>query len=236
MKIILILFITALFFPNIESNTYNLQLKDILSTEVCSTGWFIFDAELNIPIKDPITTEYLFKVTLRSPNGGAYSSCFLIHFEGKTDAKVGCITRDWHLRLYQVVPSMVKVSYNLNAHTINVLPYSIKTPFQITTGSELYFYSPVYEIKLNFAKADETSTLEFYLVSQTSSANFSFNLDDIKIECTVKDGKKLLCPVTAENLIQEKNYIYQVYIKDSINRKKKNYFVNPIEVTLQYIK
>ena len=236
MKFILILFITALFLPNIESNTYNLQLKDILSTEVCSTGWFIFDAELNMPIKDPMSVQYLFQVALRASEGAGVSSCFIMYFEGKTDAKVGCITTDFHLRLYQVVPSRIKASYNLNGHTINVLPYSIKTPFQITTGSELYFYSTVYEIKLNFAKADETKNLEFYLVKQTSSANYAFTLDDINIECTVKEGKKLVCPVTAKNLIQESNHMYQAYIKDSNKNKKKNYFVNPIEVTLQYIK
>ena len=90
MKSILILFIISLFLPSIKSNTYNLQLKDALSTEICSNGYYVLDAELNMPIKDPVTAEWLFKVALRNNEGGlGYSSCFLIHFEGQTAAKVG---------------------------------------------------------------------------------------------------------------------------------------------------
>ena len=236
MKSILILFITALFLPNIESNTYNLQLKDILSTELSSTGWFILDAELNMPIKGSVNGQYFFQVLHRNSNGQGYSTCFLIHFEGKTDAKVGCIIENFPETVYQVVPSKKSAYHMLSGHTINVLPYSIKTPFQVTGGSQNDYYSTVYEIKLNFAKADETSTLEFYLVSKTSSAIYIITLDDIKIECTVKEGNKIFCPVTAQNLIQEKKHTYEAYLIDSKNKKKKNYFINPIEATLQYIK
>jgi len=238
MKNILILFIISLFLPDIESNTYNLQLKDVLSTEVCSTGYFIIDAELNMPIKDPVTAECFFKVTFRTSDGqtAGFSSCFLLHFEGKTAAKVGCITDNFHQVLFQITPSKVKVPHKLYGHTINLLPFTLKTPFQVISGSETNYYSLTYEIKLNLSKADETSTLEFILTYSTSSTKYPIVLDDIKIECTVKEGKKIFCPVTAKNLIQEKNHIYQPYLIDSNNRKKKNYFVNPIEVTLNYIK
>ena len=236
MKSILILFITALLLPNIESNTYNLQLKDVISTEVCVNGYFVLDAELNMPIKDPVTLEYLFKILLRNNGGGGYTSCFLIHFEGQTAVKVGCIAPNWSLTLFQVLPSTLKTPYNLYGHTINLLPYSLKTPFQVSGGSQLDYYSTIYEIKMNFAKAEEESTLEFYLISKTSSTTHAIYLDDIKIECTVKDGKKLICPVTAKNLIQERNHIYQANLIDSKSKIKKNHFVNPIEVTLQYIK
>ena len=132
----------------------------------------------------------------------------------KLQAKVGCIAEKFPQVLFQIVPSYAKISYNLYGHTINVLPYSLKTPVQVKSGSETNYYSLVYEIKLNLAKADETSTLEFILTFSTSSANYTIVLDDIKIECTVKEGKKIFCPVTAKNLIQERNHIYQPYLID----------------------
>ena len=105
-----------------------------------------------------------------------------------------------------------QINYKLYGHTLNLLAYSIKTPFQITSGSELYYYTTVYEIKLNFTKADEKKNLEFYLSSETSSKTQTVYLDDIKIECTVKNGNKLLCPINAKNMIQESNHKYQVYL------------------------
>ena len=48
---------TVLFLPNIESNIYSLQIKELLTQEVCSNGIFILDAELNIPIKDTVISE-----------------------------------------------------------------------------------------------------------------------------------------------------------------------------------
>ena len=38
----------------------------------------------------------------------------------------------------------------------------MKTAFEVISGTELYYYSTVYEIKLDFTKADETKNLEFY--------------------------------------------------------------------------
>ena len=55
MKSFLIVFILALLLANTESNTYNLQIKELLSQDICTTGLFILDAELNMPIKDSLT-------------------------------------------------------------------------------------------------------------------------------------------------------------------------------------
>ena len=237
MKTILILLIIVLFLPNIESNIYSLQIKELLTQEVCSNGIFILDAELNIPIKDTVISENSFQLFLRNSNGEeGYASCFVLHYEGKTSAKVGCTTLKFSQAVYQIIPfTEKKIDNFLYKHTLN-LAYSMKTAFKVISGTELYYYSTVYEIKLDFTKTDETKNLEFYLVSKTSSAKYSFTLDDIKIECTVNEGTKLLCPVTAKNLIQERNHTYQAYLIDSNKNKKKNYFINPIEATLQYIK
>ena len=48
-------------------------------------------------------------------------------------------------------------------------------------------------------------------------------------------GIKLLCPIIAKNLKQERNHIYQANLVDTNSKIKHNYFLNPIEVTLQYI-
>ena len=238
MKSILILFIIALFLPNIESNTYELQIKELLTQDVCNYGIFVLEAELNMPIKDPVTSETFFKIFLRNSIGEqGYTVCFLLHYPGKTAAKVGCIIPGFSEAVYQILTLNAKAFYNLYGHTINFLPYSIKTPFVVKTGMELYYFTPTYEIKLNYLKADETSILEFYLFSETSSLEKSIvALDEIGFMCTVKEGTKLFCPVTAKDLKQEKKHIYQPYLIDTNGKVKKNIFVNPIEITLQYIK
>ena len=237
MKSFLIFFIVALFLPSIESNTYNLQIKQLLTTEVCSIGIFVLDAELNIPIKESLNYDAFFKVYLRNSNSHqGYTGCFLLHFPGIIEVKVGCILPGFEEAIYQVLPYTSTVSYSYYGHTINILPFVIKQPFVIKTGLELYYFSPVYEIKLNFAKADEGTILELYLFSETSSLEKSIvALDDISFQCAVYQGIKLLCPIIAKNLKQERNHIYQANLVDTNSKIKHNYFLNPIEVTLQYI-
>ena len=60
MNSFLILFIISLFLNNVETNTYNLKIKSLLTPNVCCYGMFILDAELNIPIKDSLKSELFF--------------------------------------------------------------------------------------------------------------------------------------------------------------------------------
>ena len=240
MKTIIILFITALFLPNIESNTYNLQIKEILTQIVCNTfGIFVLDAELNIPMKEEATSDKFFPVFLRNSKGDEYyAECFLFHFPETTAAKVGCIIDEFQDAVYQILPTTETESYKLYGHTINILPYSIKMPFWIIYGLELYYYSPKYEIKLNFETEDEESNLEFYLFSPTSEQNYgkyiTILLDNISFECRI-GLLKLICHVKAKYFIQEREHIYMPNLIDSYDSVKRNYFVNPVEITLEYI-
>ena len=239
MKSIFILFITAMFLPNIESNTYNLQIKGLLTQETCSFGIFVLDAELNIPMKDEATSDKFFKIYLRNSNGNeGYTSCFLLHFPGTISAKVGCIIYEFAEAVYQILPATQTESYTLYGHTINILPYSIKIPFWIKVGFEFYYYSPKYEMKLNFAKKDEESNLEVYLFSPTSETNIGkymiILLDNIRFECYAIGGIKLFCSVKAKDLVQERKHIYIPKVIDTNGNVKRNYFVNPVEITLEY--
>ena len=239
-SIFILFFFTALFLPNIESNTYNLQIKYLLTKEACSRGIIVLDAKLNIPIKDEVTSDKFFPVFLRNSNGNqGYIECFLLYFPGTTAAKVGCIILYLEEAVYQILPTTKTESYTLYGHTISVLPYSIKIPFLIRYGLEFYYFSPIYEIKLNFLKEDEENYLELYLFSPTSEHNIGkyiiIALDNIRIECKIIGGIKLLCPVTANNLIQERNHTYTPYLLDTNSKLKINYFLNPIEITLEYI-
>ena len=239
MKTIIILFITALFLPNIESNTYNLQIKEILTQEACSYGIFVLDAELNKPLKEEANSDEFFNIYLRNSNGNeGYTSCFLFHFPETTAAKVGCIIYEFPEAVYQILPTTETKSYKLYGHTINILPYSIKMPFWIIYGLELYYYSPKYEIKLNFETEDEEGNLEFYLFSRTSEQNYgeyiTILLDNISFECRI-GMLKLTCHVKAKDFIQEREHIYMPNLIDSYDSVKRNYFVNPVEITLEYI-
>ena len=237
MKIYFLFLIVALLFSNSESNTYNLQIKDILTQDVCSYGIFVLDAELNMPIKDALNIDSHFKLYVRnSKSVQAYTECFLMHFPGVTTAKVGCYIPGVQENVFQIVPVTETGSYTLYGHTINILPYSIKQPFSVKAGLELYYYTPYYEIKKYFLKKDEISILEFYLFSKTSSQDMLVYLDKILIECRVNSGIKLVCPVIAKGFVQERNHIYEANLIDTNKKIKKNYFVNPIEIILEYIK
>jgi hypothetical protein len=236
MKSIFILFITSLILPNFESNTYNLQIKELLTQDVCSIGIFVLDAELNIPMKDKVNSDKFFPVFLRNSKGSqGYTACFLLHYPETTAAKVGCIIPGYEEAVYQILPFTQTGSYTLYGHTINVLPYAIKTPFVMKAGLELYYFSPIYEIKLNFVKADETINLELYYFTQTSDTYSIIGFDNVGLACTVSGGNKLLCPVIAKNLVQERKHIYTPNLIDTNGKVKKNYFVNPVEITLEYI-
>ena len=113
-------------------------------------------------------------------------------------------------------------------------------PFWIINGLEFYYYSPKYEIKLNFLKEDEESNLEFYLFAGGSDLvriSITILLDDISFDCKCLDEQpiKLLCPVKAKDFIQEREHIYMPNLIDTNGRVKRNYFTNPIEITLEYI-
>ena len=241
MKSIFILFITTLFLPNIESNTYNLQIKEILTQEACACGLFVLDAELNTPMKEEIKPDKGFKLYLRNSIGKeGYTDCFLFHYPETTAVKIGCVIYDFNEAVYQILSTTETKSYTLYGHTINILPYSIKMPFWIINGLEFYYYSPKYEIKLNFLKEDEESNLEFYLFAGGSDLvriSITILLDDISFDCKCLDGQpiKLFCPVKAKDFIQEREHIYMPNLIDTNGRVKRNYFTNPIEITLEYI-
>ena len=237
MKIYLLFLIVGLLFSNIESNTYNLQIKDILTQDVCSYGLFALDAELNMPIKDALNIESHFKIYVRnSKSVQEYTECFLMHFPGVTTAKVGCYIPGAQENVYQILPVNETRSYSLYGHTINILSYLVKKPFTVKKGLELYYYTPYYETKKYFLKKDEISILEFYLFSKTSSEDMLVYLDKILIKCRVNSGIKLVCPVIAKGFVQERNHIYEANLIDTNKKIKKNYFVNPVEIILEYIK
>lgn len=236
MKSFLILFIMSLFLTNVETNTYNLKIKSLLTPNVCCYGMFILDAELNIPIKDSLKSDKFFPVALRNSNshqGG--TACFLVHFPGVTSAKVGCIIPGFEQAVYQILPFTQTGSYTLYGHTINVLPYTIKDPISMVAGIEMYYFSPTYEIKMNFKSLNEQGTLEFLLFTDVSGEKVIIAIDEILLACNVKNGNQLKCPVVAKGFVQERKHLYQPYILDTNKKVKKNYFINPIEITLEYL-
>ena len=158
-----------------------------------------------------------------------------MHFQGVTSVKVGCMVDDYEEALYQILPHTETKYYTLYGHTINVLPYSIKKPFIVLDGLEFYYYTPIYEIRMNFRDFNEEQNLKFYLFSKTSLAKITICLDRILIECTVNNGMELKCPIIPRILVLEKNHFYEPYILDTNNKIKRNYFVNPIEINLQFL-
>ena len=103
------------------------------------------------------------------------------------------------------------------------------------SGIEMYYFTSGSDIKMNFKSLDEQKTLVFYLVSSVSLKKVIITIDNIPLTCSVTNVNKLNCPVIAKGFVQERKHLYQPYLLDSNQMIKKNYFINPIEITLEYI-
>ena len=91
----------------------------------------------------------------------------------------------------------------------------------------------------NHAKEDEENSLEYHLFAQAIKDHVGqytiIFLDDIRIDCKIIGGINLDCLIKAKDLVQERKHIYIPKVIDSNGSVKRNYFVNPVEITLEYI-
>ena len=116
---------------------------------------------------------------------------------------------------------------------LRIDPSQIDTTFEVTTGSEVYFYD--YEKKdEDFECPEHIEDIEFSLFEPASGYQTIY-FDNIPIECYAIN-LKLTCNLFTSMFPGDKKVqIYNVYIKDSLGNKKRNYFVQPVNITFNYL-
>ena len=117
---------------------------------------------------------------------------------------------------------------------MNILPFNLSNSFNIIDGEEFYFYS-LKQIKLSILDGINYIPVIFYLFDNTVKETVIY-LEDIPFPCKAS-GSYLRCNISTQDLPQENRFqSLNVYIKDSNGNKKRNYFVYPIDIKLDYVK
>ena len=120
-----------------------------------------------------------------------------------------------------------------NRYEITIPPFYIPNYFQVTKGKEIYFYDTE-EKDEEFDFLGEVEGMDFDLFEYNAGVK-NIYLDDIPISC-YSISTKFRCTMSSLAFPQNEKYqTYNVYIKDSLGNKKRNYFVLPIRITLDYL-
>ena len=239
MKNYLILYVFALcfFFSNAISNV---RVTRILTPKVASNGLLILDTlGLNDILKKEDNQKInQFQLRIQGVNTISLTSlyCFLYQFEDQLTTRIGCLTRGLTPGKYTLYPFSTSVSLvtkNSLRTLIRISIANIAGIFEVTTGNELYFYD--YQKKEEiFEFSGHIEDIKFSLF-QPASGNQTVYLNDIPIACTAFKYK-LTCNLYSNNFpSNRKIQTYNVYIKDSLGNRKLNYFVRPVQITLNYL-
>ena len=237
----LYVFVLSFFFSNDIPISY-VEVTRVLTPKVASNGLLILDMlafrillikEVNHKIN-----QFQLKVQNLKSNAETTLSCFLFQNEDKVvrAIKAGCYTKGLTPGNYIISPVSIKATVmtveSLRAQ-IRIDPSDIDTKFEVIEGSEVYFYD--FETKdEDFEYPGHIEDIEFSLFEPASGYQTIY-FDNIPIECYAVQYK-LTCNLFTSMFANDKRVqIYNVYIKDSAGNKKRNYFVQPVNITLNYL-
>ena len=233
----LYVFVLSFFFSNAITNA---RIVYILTPKVASNGMLILSASgLNDVLKKE-DNQSIYQFALRVQRLNTISqislSCFLYQFEDQLTTRIGCRTRGLTPGKYKLYPFSTSVSLvtkNSLRTLIRISIADIAGTFELTTGNELYFYD--YEKKEeDFEFSGHIEDIEFSLFESTSGPKTIY-FNDIPIACNAVKFK-LTCNLYSYKFpSNRKIQTYSVYIKDSLGNRKYNYFVRPVQITLNYL-
>ena len=240
MKYSFALYLFALSLIIVKSQT-PVVLTSVLTKTVPSNGMLIFDASgFNFPLYNGrFVPGTLNLVVTNQKSQKPYSlNCFLYQFEGRLNLgtpKVGCVTKNLEEGEYTLEPFADPINFREARTNFALQPFSGTLSFSVFTGSELYFYeddvTPDEEFEYRNDYEDTDFTLFEYSQRQTTTTIY---FDNIPVTCYTF-GAKLRCSLRADQFQQVRYKEYTVNIKDSANNLKRNYFVNPFLITLEYL-
>ena len=215
---------------------YFITVDSLLNREICSNGMVILHGEVNLPFNNLNVhlNSFLISVTNVKNKEHTYLYCFVQQFKnaGK-EANIGCHTKGLDEGEYKI-DHHDKYSFSIlrNKYTIN--EFDINDTFKVVAGEEIYFTEGDGEQELIFSTKDKEENLVYYSFEDTSAdyLNIYLYLDDeeTKVKCKIDFGRKLVCPVNADDLPYNRDKEYEVYIEDSNGKPKKNYFVSNVKV------
>ena len=239
MKDYLILYVFALcfFFSNA---IINVRVTKVLTPKVASFGLLILDTSgLNVVLKKEDKQQlgqFPLRVQRLNSNSQINLYCFIYQYKDQLTSRIGCFTRFLDPGTYKLHPFSITVSLkteNSLLTQLRIMQSNIAGTFEVTTGTEFYFYD--YQKKTeNFEFSGHVEDIEFSLFESFSGSQTIY-FNDIPITCKAIQYK-LICNLYSYNFpSNRKTQIYSVYIKDSLGNKKYNYFVHPVEITLNYL-
>ena len=239
MKDYLILYVFALcfFFSNAISNV---RVIFILTPKVASNGLLILSTSgLNVALKKEDKqklNQFQLRIQRLDNNFQVSLYCFLYQFEDQLSARIGCPTRGLTPGTYKLIPystTFFLVTENSLRAQIRIDVANIGGTFEITTGNELYFYD--YEKKEeNFEYSGHIEDIEFSLFEPASGPKTIY-FNNIPITCYAVQYK-LTCNLYSYKFpSNRKTQNYSVIIMDSLGNKKANYFVQPVQINLNYL-
>lgn len=242
MKVFSFLYISALLLVLTKSQ-YRVNVTQVLSPKVASDGYLVLGVEgLKFPLSNkggPKT----FHLTVVNEETSKTESliCYFFVFEHvyQRQPRIACRTNGLEKGIYTVGPTE-EISFVVNRYNVYISPIKIPDKFEVTTGTEAYFYDEDDDYE-TFEYSWSRDDLDFTFFEQVTDSTVTIYLQDEfnSIPITCHSGirlNRLECPVYADSLPQDRQFqTYEVYIEDSLGNKKKNEFVLPVNFNLQYL-
>ena len=234
-SLFLYLFALSLLLANAQ---YNVQITKILTEKVASDGMLILDTTgLNVPLRmkgRPNPNQFTLTLNNEADNSKTTLYCFIYQFEHpySEPAKVGCRTRGLTPGRYSISPLATEIRFNVNYRTqVTLLSFNIAGSFEVTEGQETYFYE--YDDNAeDFDRPNEYEDIDFDLFEIVGGSTEIY-FDDIPVQCYLS-SYKIRCSITPNMFPHTSFASYNVYIKDSLGNKKRNYFVLPVTIVFKY--
>ena len=217
---------------------FQIRITKILSKDIALNGYLFLETDGVLIHPTSFNQENIFDLSIVSDEDKNINSllCFFYKFERYVGpAIIACeINSKVKSGKYHLKPLEEKMSFLFSEiYIVNILPFDFKESFNIIEGNEFYFTS-LSPIQLSFSNKGEIKTIKFELLESVSEEIILY-LEDIRIICRAS-GRKMRCPILANDLPQDNRFkSFNVYIEDSQGNKKKNYFVYPIDIILDYI-
>lgn len=233
--LILYFFALSLFLANAQ---YSVQVTKILTDKVASDGFLILETSgLNVPLRyhrHPNLNQFQLTLTGETNNTERSLSCFLYQFEYpySSPSKIACRVRGLTPGRYSLNPLPTQLTFNANYfHKVTLLPFNVAGTFEVTEGKELYFYD--YEANdEDFEYQNDYEDIDFDLF-EVASGTQDIYFDDIPVQCYLS-LYKIKCNLNANMFPYQRSNSYSVYIKDTLGNKKRNHFVLPVNIYMNF--
>lgn len=224
-----------------ETSQYQINLVSVLTERVPSNGMLIMDVRgFTFPLYDGrfFPGSFYLSVVNQGTQQKTSLSCFLYQFEGRANLespKIGCLTQNLEPGTYSLVPFVNNIVFTEARTRFELQPFSGNFNFVVFSGSELYFYEDDGTPDEEFEYRNEREDIDFSLFQYAQTPmTTTIYFEKIPVSCNTF-GAKLRCVLRANQFDQTRYKKYTVYIKDSENNVKRNYFVNPVSITLEYL-